>query len=623
MDILSFFKRKSVVTYLDDVTWSEAYRHAIGGSCKDPIQLCALLRSSWDIWESAQPNEPMGLARLPHLAILRDIDPIAHKLQPVLAADMDVSALEAGFWRQLRIYPNAATDPEQADDPFAPDAEVPVDEGRGRFLRRIFGHDVADCVRYLDDVRSRDPILFRLLLAKDYGGAFRHHPDILSDPWPDEAKARWLRTKGRDHLPPVLALALITEASRLGHNQHGLINLSLDTQGRELFIRPYLDAIPTIAGPIAPPPWLARQVENALFQTTALLPPDYIFPHEKDGILIMGDPVLGRAWSEGAATAIAAAIAAGGSQLVGNVTRPATVAQARAMQGGIAFHPRHQPEHHAGKPPSIQKGQPAAYWGMNWHIHPVVGLLDLARQAFDWSARYRTGKDCLRNWSGGTPKRWLTQAIAAISYCWAESYSPAALATALAPILAAKRAWRRANADARSIEGAIELTDEECEIDALADGSNFGSTLCAKGLKQLASLPGPGEEGYTARYRAHLWFDARGDDIAHYRSYYRKAMKRKRNLQRTGAAIDPAMLGQLDPAHARLLTMPHGRRQAAIAPSGGSSIAGTRRAILSAQDVAMTLSPFALDPMRLVNAEPHRWSGATHAPHPTIDATGG
>lgn len=609
------------MTYIDDVAWSEAYRCALdaGG---DPEQLCALLRSSWDIRERAQPNEPMGLARLPHLAILHDIDPLAHKLQPVLTADMDVPALEAGFWRQLRIYPNAATDPEQAADPFAPDPEAPLDEGRGRFLRRLFGHDVTDCVLYLDAVRQRDPTLFRLLLAKDYAGAFRHHPDILSDPWPEDAKARWGRTKGRDHLPPFLALTLVTEASRVGHNQHGLISLSLDTKGRELFIRPYLDAIPTIGGPIAPPNWLAPQVENALFQTTALLPPDKLFPHEENGILIMGDAVLGRAWSEGAATAIAAAIAAGGPALVGKVTRPATIAEARTMQGGIAFHPRHQPEHYAGKPPSIQKGQPAAYWGMNWHIHPVVGLLDLSLQAFDWSARYRTSKDCLRNWSGDTPKRWLTQAIAAISYCWAESYSPAALATALTPTLAAKRAWRRANADAHNIDGAIELTDEECEIDALADASNFGSTLCAKGLKQLASLPAPGEEGYTARYRAHLWFDARGDDLAHYRRYHRKAKKRNRNLQRTGTAINPAMLGQLDPAHARLLTLPRGRRQAAIAPSGGSSMATARRAILSAQDVAMTLSPFALDPMRLVNAEPHRWSGATPAPHSSASAGG-
>ncbi len=604
------------MTYLDDVSWSEAYRRGITGNDESPAELCSILRSNWDVWESAQPREPMGLARLPHLAIVRKVDPTGHGLRPVLAPDMDKHLLEAGFWRQLRIYPDVGVDVTQAVDPFSPDQQMPVDGGRARFLRQIFGHDVTDCVLYLDDVRQRDRKLYRLLLAKDYLAAFKHRPDILDDPWPYAAQTRWKLTKGRDYLPPVLALALMTEAARLGHNQHGVLGLSFDERGKEIFIRPYLEAIPSVGGPIEPPHWLARHVENSIFQTTALMPPDHVFPHIANGIIIPGNPELGRAWSEGAATVIAAVLGAGGAAHVRMVTRPGTADDAKKLKDGIAFHPRHQAQTHVGKAPSISKGQPSAYWAMNWRIHPIVGLLDLARQAFDWSKRHRTGRNQLRNWSEDKPKRWLTKAVTAISYCWVESFSAAALQTALKPLIDSKRNWRVRNSHERAIDGLFELTDEEREIDSLADGANFGSTICAEALTWLASLPGPGNEGYTARYRAHLWFDQHGDDIVHYQRHQRNALRGFRHLRRTGCAIDPELLDGFEPAHRKLLTMPDGRLRLPGNQSDSPGMKAIRQAARSAQDLAMMPSPFALDPMRLFIAQPHRWTGTPNAADP-------
>ncbi|GLV20994.1 hypothetical protein TomMM35A_08540 [Sphingobium sp. TomMM35A] len=618
--------------YFQDVSWSAAYRRAVDGNRHiNSADLFSILRSNWDVWKSGQPGEPMGLARLPHLAIVHDINPVAGSQRPVLAPDMSKDELEAGYWRQLRIHPNAGTDGTEADDalnpgqqgsvagdskagtrknvdPFAPDKRAPVDGGRARFLRKILGHDVTDCVLYLDDVRKRDERLFRLLLGKDYFAAFKQHPKVLQDPWPEAAQLRWEKTKGRDYLPPVLALALITESARLGHNQHGLLSLSFGERGEEIFIKTYLDAIPSIGGPIEPPYWLSRQVENSLFQTTALMPPDVVFPHFENDIPILGDGTLGRAWSESAATAIVAAFAADGAALVGKMARPNGIDEARKLQAGIAFHPRHRRQIHAGKAPSIPKGHSAAYWGMNWRIHPIVGLLDLARQAFDWSAQYREDKNRLRSWSGDMPKRWLSQAVAAISYCWVESFSASALPTALKPVLIGKRSWYHKHSAEGVIGEPAELTDDECYIDMLAEGANFGS-ICTEGLKCLAALPGPGAEGYTARYRAHLWFDCVGDDIVHYRRHLRNALRASKHLRRTAQALDPEMLDRFEPAHRKLLTMPGGRRRLLGNRSDLLSTTGIRQAALGAQDIAMVPSPFALDPIRLVIAEPHRWTG--------------
>lgn len=580
------------MTVLNDIHQLHAHHKAISTRVSDDDAL-RVLYTGWDVRSDDDRGDRVGMARLPHLAILRDIDPGQAGRRPILSLDMDQYTLEAGIWRQLLIFPGtpsadagdtAQPVDEKSIDPFAPTRwTVPDREG---FLRTMIGHSPRDLAEFILDIREHDGPLARLILAKDFKAALRSRPDLFDIRWPASALARWERTGQRDHLPPVALAGIVAELSRLGQNIDAHLHLNFDEVGNEIFSRGYLDAIPTLAGPLGAPAAVARLTELAVLSSTALVPPD-------DMLLTLDQDVCGD-WSEGAASIMAVDIGRAGHGAFEMIRRPGSSPDARFLRDGIARNPRFCPEVRYDRGASLQRGIAALFRGMTCRQHAATGLLAIAAEARALSARYRTGKDRLR---ASAVDRQLERALAAIFYCWIEAGHPQALATALAPVVKAKEA-----------QAGKALAPEDCTIDALALGTRFGALWCGEGRSRLTDMPGLGEEGYSAGYHTHLWFDDAGNDIGAYQRHQRMAVARNRRLLRHGHPIEK-----------RLATVPRppsadARMQPVIDPvlerqrlRHAMRMQASAAAPIVAQNCAMMLLPPATDQLHLVNQAPYRW----------------
>lgn len=579
------------MTVLSDIQHLHAHQTATARPSTDADVLRAVYEG-WDVWPGKERGDRAGMARLPHLAILHDVDVSRAGHRPVLTLDMDRHALEAGLWRQLLILPDMpstdirsglpSADPTSSD-PFAPTRWTVPD--RELFLRIVTGHSARDLAEFIVDLRHQHEALARLVLAKDFKAALRLRPDAFDIPWPASVTARWTRTGQRDHLPPLAVAGVIAELSRLAQNVDGHVHLTFDEAGNEIFSRFYLDAIPTLAGPLGAPAAIARLAELAVLSSTALVPPDDLME------------TLERAdcgnWSEGAASIMSVAIGRIGHCAFKIFRRP-DVEDAIFIRDGIARNPRFCPEIRHGHGSSMQKGDAALFHGMTYRQHAATGLLAIAAEARALSARYRTGRDRLRALA---VDRHLDRAAAAIFYCWIEAGHPSALATALAPVIEAKKK-----------QAGKALSPVDLTIDALAVGTRFGGTFCDDGRARLTSTAAPGAKGYTAGYHVHLWFDDAGDDIEVYQRYQRLAVARNRRLLRHGHPIEgrlaivprpPSVAARRQPEIDRTLERHHMRRAMRMQASSAAPIV--------AQNCAMMLLPPATDQIHLVNQAPHRW----------------
>ena len=580
------------MTVLSDIQHLYAHQEARARSSTDADVLRAVYRG-WDVWPGEERGDRVGMARLPHLAILHDVDLARAGHRPVLTLDMDRHAFEAGIWRQLLILPDmpsndirsglSPADPTSSD-PFAPTRWTVPD--REMFLRTVTGHSPRDLAEFMVDLREQDGPLARLILAKDFRAALRLRPDAFDIPWPASVVARWARTGQRDHLPPVVVAGVIAELSRLAQNIDAHLHLTFDAAGNEIFSRGYLDAIPTLAGPFAAPAAVARLTELAVLSSTALVPPD--------DVLERLDPGSCSAWSEGAASIMAIAIGRAGHDACEMVRYPDTPQDATFFRDGIARNPRFCPEVRDNYGSSLQRGNAALFRGMSCRQHAATGLLTIAAEARALSARYRTGRDRLR---APVVDRRLERALAAFFYCWIETGHPRALATALAPVVDAKEHYA----------GKV-LPPDERTIDALATGTRFGETWCADGRTRLVDAAAPGHEGYTAGYHVHLWFDEAGDDIHAYRQHQRAAVTRHRKLLRYGHPIGARLATVPRPPAVAKNTLPvmdpvlQRRRLRRVLEMKASAAAP-----VVSQNCAMMLLPPATDQIHLVNNAPYRW----------------
>ncbi|WP_375399076.1 hypothetical protein [uncultured Sphingomonas sp.] len=580
------------MTVLSDIQHLHAHQAARARPSTNADVLRAVYQG-WDVWPGEERGDRVGMARLPHLTILRDIDVARAGHRPVLTRDMDRHALEAGIWRQLLILPDMPSNDIRSElppadptssDPFAPTRWTVPD--REMFLRMVTGHSPRDLAEFIVDLRHQDEALARLILAKDFKAALRLRPDAFDIPWPASVVARWAHNGQRDHLPPVAVAGVIAELSRLAQNIDAHLHLTFDAAGNEIFSRGYLDAIPTLAGPFAAPAAVARLTELAVLSSTALVPPD--------DVLERLDPASCRAWSEGAASIMAIAVGRAGHDAFEMVRHPDTPQDATFFRDGIARNPRFCPEARYEHGSSLQRGNPALFRGMTYRQHAATGLLTIAAEARVLSERYRSGKDRLP-----MPRvdRRLERALAAIFYCWIEAGHVRALETALAPVISAKEHQAKKA-----------LAPEDRTIDALATGTRFGETWCEDGRVRLTDMSDHGEEGYSAGYHVHLWFDDAGNDIGSFQRHQRVAVARNRRLLRHGHPIE-----------GRLATVP---RPPSVATRGKPTIdpvlqrrrlshvmrmQASSAAPIVAQNCAMMLLPPATDQIHLVNSAPHRW----------------
>lgn len=595
------------MTVLTDVAHVHARLAASGVWPDSGEDADRLLRTNWDVWASVDGDDMfMGMARAPHLAIMHDIDLAARGLRPVLAPHMGTPALHAALWRQLQVMPDDYH--ERCEEETAGSNEVacasvhpgrnayaPLDglnePARAEHIRRLIGHSPLDLAEFLKELLRTDLDLGKLLLAKNFKTALRMYPAAINLPWPVQTTRRWKITGGRNYLPPVVALAAFAELARLSHNAAAHIWLTFDDAGQELFLGPVLKDATNLAADEA----VLRTIELAAFGSTALLPPaDLLLAKLEHDQLVRACT----AWTINAAAAATLNLAAYHESFPSDLLQSATPAWASARSASFATHPRFWLIPRGSKGSSLPKGHAAAWWGMNWRMHAVSGLLDIADQAREWSRRYRQGRDIL-------PKleRELERSAAAILYLWVEAVHPKALPKALRYIVDGINnvAARQAREQGRQLPTPISHNQR---VEDLIDGESFGVVLGGEARQKLALAPGPGEQGYTARYRFHLWFDDEGDDLHHYARHQKRAVKRMKRVLGDPEEAPASGSG----ANRNVFRLEPRQRPEARKLCRWLNEATSRSHVLAARDCAMMMLPPATDLINIVNAAPRHWA---------------
>lgn len=136
-------------------------------------------------------------------------------------------------------------------------------------------------------------------------------------------------------------------------------------------------------------------------------------------------------------------------------------------------------------------------------------------------------------------------------------------------------------------------------IDQLVPAPRFGEDLIKEVRKELASLSGPGEAGYSAWYHPHLWASTDGDDIVYYEKLHRAALKHWRKAERTGIGLPAGDLSRIDPHVLKGVGLGKGMRAARQARRRiirSTPLSADPRAATYAQHSAMMVSA-ALDPL--------------------------
>lgn len=569
-----------------------------------------LFSNGWDVVDGAY--DAPGMARFAHLHIVHDIDLTAFGLKPLLASGMSVDQIEAGLWRQSRMLPN--TPKSETSGSFDPDRRCGSYDDRSSFMRYAFGFTIRECALYLHSVEKREPTLYKLLLGKDLKGAKQHAPDVINDKWPASVteNREQQSPRYRDVFSPFAALSFLYEIQRTAQNQRQLLRMSFDEKGNQLWQSPYVDQLNAVGSDESKPnhgevPFdgipanLQPFAENAVFGTPLLLPPASAYPHFIDGEFVPGDAEAGRIWSENVVGDFMVHLGQMGAPLVKGILQTKNRKVASLLTTGITAHLRYQAQFHQGKNPSRQRANPAELWGMNWRQHPMVGMLDLSRQAYDLSASSRDKKNLLRTWTGDQPTVRLTQTLAALCLFFLESHSLAALKTALQPNLKSQKAGiEKHTADEWGIEVEPYLDPYDCSIEILATGRNLGKTQVSVALPWLSKLPAPGKRGYSKRSRAHLWYDNEGSDLVFYHLHQKRLKTLQKQSFNKAGSVDLGTINRFLPKGSKL--------------SEPKRMKMSRFSSKCAQSLAMMVSPYSLDPMHFVIAEPSRWVDPSAVP---------
>lgn len=559
------------------------------------------LRRGWDYWLPELPphaesedfspkiavahptikpdTDGNGMARLPHAHLLRG-EPLPAQALPVLDLTMDIADLRAGVWRQCLIRP--------ADDSIT-EGSNPFRGRRGnelctssRHMMALLGHPPRDLVIWLDDLRRRDPALFRLVLAKDFRGAIETQPDIIDEPWPHAVRTLWWDDEG-DFLSPFRVAILYAEIARLAMNQAGLLDLAFDG-GTELTTKRLLDRIATSGGP-ATSRAADRAIAHAPYQTLALTPPAMMLANK--------DVAAIAAWVQTGSARITLAAALRGEINI----LPVTSAEAAFLRDGIAAHPQNHPEPRRDHGSSFHPRGAASFWGLNWRLNTAVRLLEIAETAREWNLSSRPNGPRLTDITVKKSANPVARAIVAIRFRWLAEHNPAAALTVLGETLTKKQ---------KAEEGFEKLSHKDIDpltID-LYLGDKAGLDLLAQAREACDKLPGPAELGYTARSQAHLWLDTDGDDIDHYRRRQTEAVSR--HQEALAGTLQPELRdsSRAPPEAVALLGGHQGvtRRRLGIAPDQPAlsvlpMMTYDPAAPVGAQVQGQMISPWSLDPI--------------------------
>lgn len=565
--------------------WIERHRH-IAASLRAETDLpldtvVRELRAGWDYvgTESPSPTGLLGIPRFPHIAIIGDVPAEMMPGPPMLAVDMTPQEMEAGLYRQCRIRPEAIADGTSiAADPYTilPDADY--DPARAWLFRAVTGHAPRDIALFLAAEIQERPHIGKLLLARDCQTALTLAPDLLDAIWPDTVRDGWRENGGKDYLPPLQACALHAELARLSINDLGMILLSFDDHGKTVTTQGMIrDLVPddgesgrTTTMPQAGP--VEALVAMIPFQTYSLLPPT--------AVLEQRDARRGRAWSRQCASLIPAIIADHGPSIIDELMNFTSHLTPGALQRNVAAHPKAWPEARQGYGFSPQKRPAVEYWKLDRRQNAAVGLLEIALDAQAWNRSYANAEGNLR---ADVSDQLLANAMQMFLCLWLEgAHIPAARQL--------DREIREGFRDRHTRQSTIFADDT---LDDICHRPGFGSGLLRTARRLIVMRAKPGQEGYSARYKAHFWLTAIGDDLSRYRSFQRVAVAE--HYHREDRSVGFSTRGTSD----RFSRHRHHR-------SGWKSLGMTSdpEAARSARDKAMMVTSSGLDPIRSFIARP-------------------
>lgn len=492
----------------------------------------------WDYWAPGEPvTDGCGVARTPHRFGDADDSRLPVGAARILAPTMTPVELASGIWRQCLIQPGDDAAPD-GPDRFAI-GDIDAHCLSSAHLVALLGHQPRDIALNLTDLRQRDPAMFDLVLAKKFKAAIARDPAIVDRPWPDVVRRRWRGAEG-DYLPPFLATVLYAELARSAQNQAGLLALALDG-GVELTTKGFLDRV-AVSGGAGGSTAVDRAITYAPFQTVALTPPDLMLINkDRAGITI---------WSETAAASVAVVAGRRGDLKI----LPGNADAAARLRAGYEAHPQFALEARKRKGSSRQPHRAATFWGLNWRRNASIRLLELALTAREWNVAHRPDGPCLPDTSAGQRASIVAKAIAAISFRWAAEHSAAAGLMLIDKVLS--------RAD-KVEQGFDDWTPDDITPLSIDDhlGVRSGVTLLDQAWDGVRKLPRPGELGYTARARAHLWINDDGDDIAHYLEFQRRALAGHREARRGHLPPELRDTARVPAEVVALLGRQHGIRQ--------------------------------------------------------------
>lgn len=552
------------------------------------------LRRGWDYWlpltvsdgtltgsapnvATAKPDtDGNGLARLPHAYLLRG-EQLPVGALPVLDLTMSTTELRAGIWRQCLIRP-ADDSVSEGGNPFLGKRGTELCTS-SRHLMALVGHPPRDLALWLDNLRARDPDLFRLVLAKDFRGAYAAHPNIIDEPWPEVVRTLWQKDEG-DFLPPFRIAILYAELARLAMNQAGLFALAIEGQV-EITTKRLLDRIKTSWVP-GTSRAAKSAIANAPYQTLALTPPSSMLDNKDLGAIA--------AWAYAGASSIALAAGTRG----GISIAPQTPTDAASLRDGFAAHPQYQPEPRTKHGFSFQPRRAPSFWGVNWRLNAAVRLLEIAETARTWNRACRPTGPGLPDTTPRKSASPVARAIVAIRFRWAAEHTPASALILLDEMM---------TRDQKSEEQFNQLAPQNIDpltVD-LCLGDKAGLNLFQQAWEAYHLLPPPGDIGYTARSQAHLWLDTVGDDIKHYRHYQTDALRHYDRARSGDLPLELRDPSRVPPEAVALL----GRQQGISLRQGGMGSNPTPSMAMTADPVAaigaqiqgQMISPWSLDPM--------------------------
>lgn len=586
-DINACLARETIEQGLIDSSCLRSYRSA--------------LQPGWDFIENLKVvDQPSyGIWRTPHLDVRQFFD--ANETRPLgmFEGVGTVHDIEARIWRLLKIFPDPfdhrhiplpngtfgkSPEAEVQEDIFAPLLSVGEGPERGAFIEAIIGCSPRDIARFCHQLLKSDRQLGSMVLAKRFREVMQLDPKIVERPLASTFSAR------KKYLPGFFACVLLAEMQRLAQNVCSQIVYSFFDDGSEATIAKVVQACLKYQkkgntrrrSSELYKPYIMQQMLHAPFQTRL---------HQSK---LNSDPDLGLQQVHITSRELFQDFIQYGEPLIDFITGldPSSPSPglAKNMQAHIDWLPNRR-----AKQNSLARSVANAmrFWGMDWYDHAVLGLAQIHYAARRWNRQY-----CPDNpWPLQTSESlWgLQQAIARIPYCWLETVKPKAFECEATKLYRAKERnskERKAdpitnNADKLPAGEVIQLDKGEKLIATLAvfddPTTKIKDPAVTSARKQAAETPPDGYPGYSAQYRPHLWLDSANDDIGFW-------IGREREICSSLCPLADLKIFSLKATIVYQALLTNIERYRDTPPSISAKVA---------QNLAMTISSFAADPMHI------------------------